>query len=315
VTALERRESFHLARGQVHHGWSRDHEPALRVASGDVVTVETQDASGGQLGPGSTSSAVAELDFERVNPVSGPVHVEGARPGDVLQVEILAVEPGSYGWTALIPGFGLLADQFPDPWLHIWHLANRSSTLCDGITVPLDPFCGVLGVAPSEPGVHNVIPPRRTGGNLDTRQLGPGATLYLPVEVDSAVFGVGDTHAAQGDGEVCGTAIEAAMTVSLRLSVRNDIRVDTPEFDVVRPLERASAAAAGYHVTTGIAPDLLTATRDSVLRMIDYLTGRYAVTPEQAYALCSVAVDLRLSEVVDLPNFVVSAFLPNDLFG
>jgi acetamidase/formamidase len=235
--------------------------------------------------------------------------------GDVLQVDILAVEPGAYGWTGLIPGFGLLADQFPDPWLHIWELDGPAARFTDGISVPVQPFCGVLGVAPEEPGLHTVIPPRRVGGNLDTRQLGPGATLYLPVEVGGALFGVGDTHAAQGDGEVCGTAIEAAMTVSLRLSVRRDLAIDTPEFDVTRPLERPSAAAAGYHAATGIGPDLMGAARQSVERMIVHLVDRHGLSSEQAYVLCSVAVDLRISEIVDAPNWVVSAFLPRDLFA
>ena len=241
--------------------------------------------------------------------------VEGARPGDALQVDILAIEPGSYGWTGLIPGFGLLADQFPDPWLHVWELQPHAAPFVDGIHVPLDPFCGILGVAPGEAGVHSVIPPRRVGGNMDTRQLRAGTTLYLPVEVEGALFGVGDTHAAQGDGEVCGTAIEAPMTVSLRLSVRRDLSIETPEFDVTGPLERAGASAAGYHATTGIGPDLLAATRQSVERMIVHLQRQYRLSAEEAYVLCSVAVDLRISEVVDAPNWVVSAFLPKDLFA
>jgi len=304
-----------MARADVHHGWSRYHPPLLTVRSGSQLTVDTQDASDGQLRPGSTHRSVAELDLSRANPVNGPVFVEGARPGDVLQVEILAVEPGSYGWTALIPGFGLLAEQFPDPWLHLWELDDQGALFTDGIRVPLQPFCGVLGVAPAEPGTHSALPPRRVGGNLDIRQLGPGSTLYLPVEVEGALFGVGDTHAAQGDGEVCGTAIEAPMTVALRLTVRTDLAIDTPELDVTRPLERPAAAAAGYHATTGIGPDLMAATRQSVERMIAYLERHHRLEPEAAYALCSVAVDLRISEVVDAPNWVVSAFLPLDLFG
>ncbi|MFZ0172058.1 MAG: acetamidase/formamidase family protein [Acidimicrobiales bacterium] len=306
--------SLHLLREQIHYGWSRDHVPLLTVASGSEVTFETQDASGGQLRPGSTHESVRALDFERVNPVCGPVFVEGAHPGDTLQIDILAVEPGSYGWTGIIPGFGLLADRFPDPWLHVWEFEGGYATFTDQVRVPLQPFCGVLGVAPAEAGLHSVVPPRRVGGNLDTRQLGPGATLYLPVEVEGALFGVGDTHAAQGDGEVCGTAIEGAMSVALRLSVRRDLRLDAPEFEVRRPLERPGAAAAGYHATTGIGPDLMGAVRQSVQAMIAHLERRRALSSEQAYALCSVAVDLRISEVVDAPNWVVSAFLPNDLF-
>jgi acetamidase/formamidase len=306
--------SFHLLRTDVHYGWSREHEPRITVVSGSEVGVETQDASDGQLGPGSTHQSLATMDSARANPVCGPVLVEGARPGDVLQVDIVSIEPGLYGWTGIIPGFGLLADQFPDPWLYVWDLEPGGAPFGDGIRVPLEPFCGVLGVAPAQTGVHSAIPPRRVGGNLDTRQLRAGTTLYLPVEVEGALFGVGDTHAAQGDGEVCGTAIEAPMTVSLRLTVRPDLSVDTPEFDVAGPLERPSAAAAGYHATTGIGPDLLGATRQAVERMIDYLGRRFRLEAEEAYALCSVAVDLRISEVVDAPNWVVSAFLPLDIF-
>jgi acetamidase/formamidase len=304
-----------MGRENVHHGWSPDQPPFLTVDSGTEITVATVDASGGQLVPGSTAASVGAMDFDRVNPINGPVYVNGARPGDVLQVDILAVEPGTFGWTAIIPGFGLLSDRFAEPWLHIWDFEGGAAVFTDGIRVPLQPFCGVLGVAPAAPGRHSVIPPRRVGGNLDTRQLGPGTTLYLPVEVDGALFSVGDTHGAQGDGEVCGTAIEGSMAVTLRLSVRRDLVIDTPEFDVHGPLERAGAAAAGYHATTGIGPDLLGATRQSVLRMIGYLERHRGLTAESAYALCSVAVDLRISEVVDAPNWVVSAFLPQDLFA
>jgi acetamidase/formamidase len=307
--------SLHVLREQVHYGWSRDNEPLLTVASGSEVAFETADASGGQLRPGSTHDSVRQLDFARVNPVCGPIFVEVARAGDTLQVDILAVEPGTYGWTGIIPGFGLLADRFPDPWLHLWEFADGCGVFTDEIRVPLQPFCGVLGVAPAEPGLHSVVPPRRVGGNLDTRQLGEGATLYLPVEVEGALFGVGDTHGAQGDGEVCGTAIEGAMNVALRLSVRTDIEVKTPEFEVRRPLERPGAAAAGYHATTGVGPDLMGAARQSVERMISHLETRRGLSAEQAYALCSVAVDLRISEIVDAPNWVVSAFLPNDVFA
>ena len=306
--------SIHLVRSQVHFGWSRDHQPLLSVASGAEVTLETQDASGGQLTSHSTVAEIATLNFDRVNPVTGPIFVEGAMPGDVLEVELLNIDPGAWGWTAQIPGFGLLADQFPEPWVHVWTLDGPRAPFRDGISVPLEPFCGVIGVAPAEPGQHSVVPPRRVGGNMDIKHLGAGTTLYLPVEVEGALLGVGDTHGAQGDGEVCGTAIEAAMLVDLRVSVRHDLDIDTPEFDVRRPLERASAATAGYHAVAGIAPDLMQATRQSVERMIAYLGTRYHLDPAAAYALCSVAVDLKISEVVDAPNWVVSAFLPSDIF-
>jgi acetamidase/formamidase len=186
--------------------------------------------------------------------------------------------------------------------------------LTDRIAIPVQPMCGVLGVAPAEPGEHGTVPPRRVGGNMDIRQLGEGATLYLPIEVTGALFSVGDTHAARGDGEVCGTAIEAPMSVDLKLSVRRDMRIDAPEYDVRHPLERPAAARAGYHVTTGIESDLMEATKQATRAMIAHIVEREGTSREQAYALCSVAVDLKVSEGVDMPNWVVSAFLPNDIF-
>jgi acetamidase/formamidase len=308
-------QTIHVAREQVRFGWDRNFEPSHTVRSGDEIVVETQDASAGQIRRGATVETVRTLDFERVNPVSGPILVEGARPGDVLQIDLLEMVPGDFGWTAQIPGFGLLADEYPEPWLHLWTLEGGRASFRTGISVPVEPFCGVIGVAPAAPGLHSVVPPRRVGGNMDIRQLGAGATLYLPVEVDGALLGIGDTHGAQGDGEVCGTAIESAMTVRARVTVRRDVAIDGPEFDVRRPLERPSAAWAGYHVTTGIAPDLLEAARVAVRRMIAYLGATRDLGPAEAYGLCSVAVDLKISEVVDAPNWVVSAFLPGDLFS
>jgi acetamidase/formamidase len=306
--------SIHVARDQVRFGWDRTFAPSHVVRSGDVVTVETQDASAGQIGPRATTETVRTLDFERVNPVSGPIFVEGARPGDVLQVDLLEIAPGDGGWTAQIPGFGLLADEFPEPWLHLWRFDGARAPFRPGISIPIEPFCGVIGLAPAAAGPHSVVPPRRVGGNMDIRQLGPGATLYLPVEVDGALLGIGDTHAAQGDGEVCGTAIEGAMTVQARISVRRDLAIEGPEFETHRPLERPSAAVAGYHVTTGIEPDLHAAARAAIRRMIAHLGSTRGLSPADAYGLCSVAVDLKISEVVDAPNWVVSAFLPGDLF-
>ena len=307
--------TIHVARDQVRFGWDRSFEPSHSVRSGDEVVVDTQDASAGQIGPDATVETVRSLDFERVNPVSGPILVEGARPGDVLQVELLEIVPGDFGWTAQIPGFGLLTDEYPEPWLQLWTFDHGRAAFRPGISVPLEPFCGVIGVAPAAAGLHSVVPPRRVGGNMDIRQLGAGATLYLPVEVEGALLGIGDTHGAQGDGEVCGTAIESAMRVRARVSVRRDLTIDGPEFDVRRPLERPAAAAASYHVTTGIEPDLLEAARTAVRRMIAHLVATRGLSAADAYGLCSVAVDLRISEVVDAPNWVVSAFLPGDLFA
>jgi acetamidase/formamidase len=206
--------------------------PALEIESGETILLHVRDASDEQIGPTSTADAVAALDFGKVNPVSGPIFVKGAEPGDTLAVELLEFEPPDWGWTAIIPGFGLLAEEFPEPWLRISDVAGDTVYFSDRITLPFRPFPGTLGVAPAEPGSHSIVPPSRWGGNMDTKHLNPGATLYLPVGVEGALFSLGDTHAAQGDGEVCGTAIETAMDVVLRLSVRKDVRVDAPQYDV-----------------------------------------------------------------------------------
>lgn len=300
--------------GEHHHfGWDHSIPPVLRGEPGETVEFEVVDASGGQLHPGSTAQDVARLDFGRVNPVTGPVWVEGAEPGDALVAEIQELEPSGWGWTALVPGFGLLADQFPDPWLRISRYDARWVEFLPGIRLPVRPFPGTIGVAPAAPGRHSVVPPREVGGNMDIRDLTAGTTLYLPVQVRGALFSVGDTHAAQGDGEVCGTAIESPMRIRIRFDLRRGAGLRRPQFTIPGPPTR-HIDEKGYHVTTGIAPDLMVATQDAVRDMIEYLGRQYKLDPAEAYALCSVACDLRISEVVDVPNWVVSFYLPRSIF-
>ena len=308
--------SFHAVRPDAfNYVWDNNIEPVLEVDSGEVVEFTVRDASDEQIQANSTSEDVAKLDFEHVNPVSGPVYVKGARPEDVLAIEILEFRPRDWGWTALIPGFGLLADEFPEPWLRISRVEaeRRKVVFAEGIELPYEPFPGTIGVAPAEPGPHSIVPPSRWGGNMDTKHLRAGTTLYLPVGVEGALFSVGDTHSAQGDGEVCGTAIETAMEVSLRLSVRRDFRIDAPQYRVP-PGALPRAEGTGFHVSTGVASDLMEATRGAVRATMEQLVDRHGLSREEAYALCSVAVDLRIHEVVDAPNWVVGAFLPDDIF-
>ncbi len=193
-----------------HYGWDNSVAPAVRIAPGEALEFEVADASGGQLSPASTVEDVARLDFARINPVTGPVHVDGAEPGDILKVTVLSFAPSGWGWTANIPGFGLLAEEFKEPALHVWRYDSRTlapSAFGSWARVPLKPFTGTIGVAPPSPACHSIVPPRRVGGNMDLRDIAPDASCYLPVEVAGALFSVGDTHAAQGDGEVCGTAL------------------------------------------------------------------------------------------------------------
>jgi acetamidase/formamidase len=300
-----------------HFGWNREFAPVQRANPGETILFECLEASGGQIGADASLETIAGLDFAKVNPVTGPVYVEGAEPGDALKVTLRKFIPSGTGWTANIPGFGLLADQFPDPALHKW--TYNPSSMAPALygpkgRVPLKPFAGTIGLAPAEPGLHSVVPPRNVGGNLDIRDLAAGTTLYLPVEVEGALFSIGDTHAAQGDGEVCGTAIESRMDVELTLDLVKDARLESPRFTTDSPVTR-HLDGAGYEVTTGVGPDLMTGARESVMRMIDLLAAEHGLDPVDAYLLVSVCADLRISEIVDMPNWVISFYFPRIVFS
>ena len=307
----------HTIHGHHHHyGWDNSNPPALTVAPGDSVESEVIDASGGQLDAASDVAAVAALDFGKVNPVTGPVYVDGAEPGDALKVTIESFQPSGWGWTAVIPGFGLLADQFTEPALNIWKYDAQGlapALYGPGGRVPLKPFCGTIGVAPGEAGLHSIVPPRRVGGNMDIRDLSAGTALYLPIEVAGALFSVGDTHAAQGDGEVCGTAIESPMSVALTFDLVKGANLAFPRFETPGPVTR-HLDEKGYHVTTGIGPDLMQGARDAVSGMIDLLGALHGLAAAEAYMLCSVCADLRISEIVDQPNWVISLYFPKIVF-
>ncbi|MGX7876057.1 acetamidase/formamidase family protein [Mesorhizobium sp. ORM6] len=303
--------------GRHHHfGWDNSFAPARRVAPGSTIEFQCLDSSGGQLKADSTVGDIAELDFAGINPVTGPIFVEGAEPGDALKVTIEMFKPSGFGWTANIPGFGLLAEDFKEPALNIWKydaVSLEPALFGRQARVPLKPFAGTIGNAPAEMGHHSVVPPRRVGGNLDIRDLAAGTTLYLPVEVAGALFSVGDTHAAQGDGEVCGTAIESPMDVVLKLDLVKDARLKMPRFTTPGPVTR-HLDAKGYEVTTGIGPDLMSSAKEAVAQMVDLLAGRYQIDPVEAYMLASVCGDLRISEIVDMPNWVVSFYFPRCVF-
>jgi acetamidase/formamidase len=306
--------TIHVAREQWHLSWDHSIAPIARIQSGDTVEFDLLDAGCGQIVPDSTVETIRTLDFSRVDQVNGPIYVEGAEPGDTLEIELVDLRPADWGWTAIIPGFGLLADEFPEPALKIWRLADGEAEFAPGIRIPLEPFCGEIGLAPGVSGPLSTIPPYRHGGNMDTKHLTAGARLYLPVEVPGALYSMGDGHAAQGDGEVCGTAIETPMHAIVRLSVRKDLRVPEPQFVTAGPLARRTNTDR-YYATDGIGPDLGEAARKAVRHMIEHLMRAYGLSREQAYMLCSVAVDLKLCEVVDMPNYVVGAFLPQSIFA
>jgi amidase len=303
----------HTIHGDCHHlGWDHTFAPALTVEPGETIAFECLDASRGQIVASSTVAAVTTLDFGLVNPVTGPVFIDGAEPGDVVKITMGDFDPSGFGWTANIPGFGLLADQFPDPALHIWSYDKARMTpaaFSPMGRVPLRPFAGTIGLALAEPGHHSVVPPRRVGGNMDIRDLTTGSTLYLPVEVAGGLFSIGDTHAAQGDGEICGTAIESPMSLTLTLDLIKDTPLAAPRFTTPGPVSR-HLDEKGYEVTTGVGPDLMTGAREAVSRMVDLLSARFGLSPVDAYMLCSVCADLRISEIVDQPNWIVGFYFP-----
>ena len=307
--------TLHHAQG--HRGWNNANTPILRIAPGESIEFQALDASDGQLTPQSVADDLTRLDFERVNPVVGPVYIDGAAPGDVIKVTLLAFTPSGWGWTGNIPGFGLLADQFPAPHLHHWHydVTSRTPVLYGpGGRVPLKPMCGTIGLAPAEAGQHSIVPPRRVGGNMDIRDLAAGTELYLPVEVAGGLFSLGDAHAAQGDGEICGTAIETACSIAAKFELIKNTPLKTPRFTTPGPVSR-HLDSAGYEVTTGIGPDLMAAARDALSNMIDLLAAQHRMAPIDAYMLCSVCGDLRISEIVDMPNWVVSFYFPRVVFS
>jgi acetamidase/formamidase len=302
---------IYLSSKALHFGWDNSLPPALTVQPGAEVEIDLIDAGGGQIRSDSTETAVLGLDFAKVNPVTGPIWVDGAVPGDTLSVEILGFEGCGWGWTAIIPGFGLMAEDFSKPFLHISTYDQQWVNYTPEIRLPYRPFPGTIGVSPAEAGPQPVIFPRPGGGNMDIRHLTPGSKLYLPVQVAGALFSAGDGHAAQGDGEVCGTGVETATRMRVRFGLEKGVSIAYPRFETVTV---ASGPVRSF-VTNGVAPDLMVAAKDAIRFMIDHLVREYRLTPELAYTLCSVAVDLRISEIVDAPNWIVSAHLDKSIFS
>jgi len=349
-----------------HNRWHPDIPPVVRCEPGDEVVMETRDALDGQAGPGVTADALVAPNLDVVHPLTGPVYVEGAEPGDLLAVEILDIEPDRYGFTVQIPGFGFLRDEFPEPFKVDWDLADGWATSAGlpGVRIPGSPFMGTIGLppghdllaatiareqallergglvlppspasaVPADPRIAaealRTVPPREQAGNVDIKQLGKGATLLIPVSAPGALFSAGDAHFAQGDCETCGTAVEMSATLHVRLGLRKgeaaarnirDLRFTRTDYY----LPPEFAAPRRFFATTGISvtrdgvnhsEDVTLAARNALLNMIDHL-GERGWTRQQAYAICSVAVDLKISQVVDAPNMLVSAFLPEDIFA
>jgi len=300
----------------VHYEWNNAIPPRLVVEPGDTLVLDTRDAADGYYTQASTSRDTRARGPFRGHPLTGPVAVRGARPGDVLVVDILDIRPAAaFGWTHIRPGRGLLPEaDFPEAFLQIWDLtdgrfARMQARSGAGVAVPQAPFPGVIGTALDEPGVHSTMPPRKNGGNMDVKQLTAGTTVYLPVWVEDALLSVGDAHAAQGDGEVCVSAVEMSARVTLRVDLRRNRPLREPQLRTPGQPGRGAEFA-----TTAHGPDLFATSQQAVRYLIDHLAAERGLTREEAYVVASVAADLRISEIVDAPNWIVSAFLPEGIF-
>lgn len=306
-----------LERGRVHYKWDKSLEPAIEIEPGDVVHCETEEVTDGQVTPGCPASRLGEIDFNRLYPLAGPIFVKGAEPGDALEVEMLSLKPLDWGWTGILPGLGLLAEDFTQPYIRHFDLSNGDhAELREDIRIPLQPFCGTMGVATDQEGPLDVLPPTKGAGNIDTRHLNVGARLYLPVFVPGAMFSAGDCHAAQGDGEVCVTGIECPMAFSLRFNVRKGAGPKPWRYQFVTPPGPLQPRydERGYFATTALGPDLMENSRNAIRDLIEWLGAKHGLRREDAYVLCSLAADLKISQIVDQPNWGVSAYLALSVF-
>jgi len=313
--------TFHVPRTHAHLKWDNSLKPVFSVDSGTEVTFDLLDGGYNQFTETSTVADVPNFNIELPDPAIGPIYVNSAEPGDVLKVEFLDLQTASYGWTAVFPGsigFGLLADEFPEPALKIWDLETHRkegyAVFKEGIHIPLRPFLGVVGLAHEEDGQFSTIPPYDTGGNIDCKHIGIGSSLYLPVKVKGALFSCGDGHAAQGDGEVCGTAIETPMKAKVRLTIeKGKTWVQSPHY-LTNPVEMNAVENKGEHAALGIDADLREASRKALRGLINWLVGEKGLTKVEAYMLASVAGDLKIAEAVDMPHYAVACSLPLNVF-
>lgn len=298
---------YFLTRNQTHNKFSRSIPPVLKVPSGSVIQAETEEASDEQIRVDSDVEVLTTMDSDLIHPLTGPVYVEGAEPGDVLAVILHKVEVGEWGWVGVFPGFGLLAEDFTEPYLKTYRLGKGAKTLrfSDRISIPFKPFPGVMGVAPDTDEMLSTIPPRSNGGNMDDPHMTEGTTIYFPVFVEGALFSIGDAHAVQGAGEVCGTAIEAPMRIVYEVNViKGKGYVKEPQYET-----------DDHYAVTAFATTLDEAAKKALRYMIDYLEGEHGLNRTEAYVLCSLVGDLKIAEVVDAPHMLVSMHIPKKILG
>ncbi len=307
-------KTFHSP-NETHYAWNHTLDPILTIRSGDRVVFNFKDISDEQINQESTEAVFDTFDDERLFPLSGPIYIEGAEVGDTLEIEIIDLQTRGWGWSAIRPGKGLLGDEFTDHYLRIFDLSNGDYFwFKDSIRIPIEPFLGTMGVVPKEFGDLPIGFPRNCGSDIDIRNLTKGSKLFLPVQVEGAFFSAGDGHAAQGDGEVCVTAVESPLYGVLRFTVHKEKNIKTPHYITSPGSLRKETDRKGFYATTGIGSDLEECSKDAIRSMIDYLMCEYKLNRNDAYVLCSLVVDLKISAIVNKPNFIVSALLPLDIF-
>ena len=297
---------YTLTKDQTHNKFSSKIPPVLRVPSGAVIEAYTEDASDEQFDLQSDLADLDSLDFEPIHPLTGPVYVEGAEPGDILKVTLHKVTLGDWGWNAIVPGFGFLADTLKGKYLRIYELGPSKEFVqfTDKIKIPLRPFPGVMGVAPPTEEMLSTIPPRANGGNMDDPNLTEGTSVYFPVFVEGALFSIGDAHATQGLGEVCGTAIEMPSHFIYQVEVLKGRSIQEPQYE-----------NKDYYATTGFGETIDAAAKKATLYMVEYLVAEQGLSTEEAYVLCSLAGDLKIAEVVDVPHMLVTMHLSKGVLG
>ena len=300
-----------LSAEPTHSVWDRALKPRLHIAPGDEVQIQCLDASGGQVAPGMTTAQYLQIDRTKIHSLTGPIWVEGAEPGDVLQVNVLATRHSGWGWTSVVEGLGFLKERFHEPYLFHWLLEGESTGSLAPAVVPVRPFLGVMGVARADDGSFRTRPPGPFGGNLDIRELCAGSTLYLPVYNKGALFSCGDGHAAQGDGEVCINGIECPLDVTLGFALHKRQPLAGPIVEASNAIAPDSTGEEWVVVETGT--DLADTARAATNRMIDLLVSRWGFSDLHAYLLCSVALKLRLSQVVNEPVHTLSAALSKQI--
>jgi acetamidase/formamidase len=301
----------HLGRSVAYHAWDRSQPPEVEIDPGDEVALSLRDGSNAQLDPSSTAETMLGLDPTQMDPLTGPIWVKGAEPGDVLTVEMLEISLASWGWSGIIPGLGLLHDKFPGPLFRQWDLTGSAVDIGNGMEFPMSPMVGVIGVAPAQAGRFSTVVPTEAGGNMDVKYIVAGSVVHLPVLCEGGLLSLGDAHALQGDGELNGTAIECEADIVIRVGLQKGGGLDAPVVDTA-PHPVVQEPMRSF---LGVGPDLFEASRDSALRATDALAAALRVDDADAYNLLGTIGELRIHEIVDRPNWVVGCMLPRRIFA